>query len=371
MSAVRCHVAVVTGSRAEFGLLRPVIRAMQQNDSLRTSVIVAGSHLRGANPTRVEVENEFQVAAHIAMQEHGKSGRDEDVRAVGRGMIALADVYTQLKPDVVLVLGDRIEAFAAGAAAALQGIHLAHMHGGDRAEGVADESMRHALSKLAHIHCPATAISAQRLIKMGEQASAIYVVGSPAIDGVQSYAALGDERCHELGQPQIVVLHHPIGDDESAEYARMKTILKAARACGRVLVMAPNYDAGRNGIARAIEESGIHACPHLARNEFIGLLRRAVVLVGNSSAGLIECAALGVRCINIGSRQNGRECAGNVTDIANADCARIKTALEAAIKGGPWSGTHPFGSGNAGMQTAEVLGNIDLTSIPLRKLNAY
>ena len=162
------------------------------------------------------------------MQVPGESGRLADARALGRGIAVLADILATISPDIVLVLGDRIEAFAAASAAAIGGIRVAHIHGGDRAEGVADESMRHAITKLAHVHFPASAESAQRILSLGEQPATIHLVGSPSVDGLAAMPALGDARYGELGAPEFVFLMHPCGRSDDAEYADAAAALDAA-----------------------------------------------------------------------------------------------------------------------------------------------
>ena len=150
MSAQR-SVAVVTGSRADFGLLRPVMQAIDDHAQLALRVFTVGSHLLGAKPTREEVEASFEVERTIQMQRPGAASRIADAEALGRGISQLASCFQDSPPDVIVVLGDRIEAFAAASSGAIAGIRVAHLHGGDRAEGIADESMRHAISKLAHV----------------------------------------------------------------------------------------------------------------------------------------------------------------------------------------------------------------------------
>ncbi|MFN9973571.1 MAG: UDP-N-acetylglucosamine 2-epimerase, partial [Phycisphaerae bacterium] len=178
------RIAVVTGSRAEFGLLRPVMTAIAAQPTLELAVIAAGSHLLLPANTVHEVKQAFRVGAVVPMQQPGKHTRIDDAEALGRGIARFARTFYKMNVDCVVVLGDRIEAFAAASAAAIGGIRVAHIHGGDRAEGVADESMRHAITKLAHIHFPASAESAQRILGLGEHPSTVHLVGSPAIDGL-------------------------------------------------------------------------------------------------------------------------------------------------------------------------------------------
>ncbi|MDG2053759.1 MAG: UDP-N-acetylglucosamine 2-epimerase [Phycisphaerales bacterium] len=364
-------IVVVTGSRADFALLRPVMHAIKDHQDLSLHVFVVGSHLLGSKPTLKEVEACFDVEQTIEMQKPGPANRFRDAEALGRGITQLARAFHHSCPEVVVVLGDRIEAFAAASSAAIAGIRVAHLHGGDRAEGVADESMRHAISKLAHIHLTATKKSAQRLQAMGEDTDRIHVIGSPAIDDLQHFPALSDDDFERIGAPELIFLYHPTGQPDSTERARAASILQTAMRHGRVLALEPNYDAGRDGVMQAATDSDCRLIAHLPRHEFVGLLKRARCLIGNSSAGLIECAALGVSCINVGQRQSGRERSTNVIDLPEADDAMMDAALHSVKQGPTNNPEHPFGAGEAGKQAASILASFDLIKHAVTKRNTY
>jgi UDP-hydrolysing UDP-N-acetyl-D-glucosamine 2-epimerase len=381
MSTART-VVVVTGSRAEFGLLRPVMHAVREHPLLNLRVVVTGTHLLRPQRTLDEVAAEFELDAVIPMQRPWSPGRLADAEALGRGISGLTgwlgnEATRRGAIDVVVVLGDRIEAFAAAAAAAVGGVRVAHLHGGDRAPGIADEGLRHAITKLAHIHLPATERSAQRIRDMGEDPARIHVVGSPAMDGLDEVPALDDEAYDAVGQPEIVFLLHPSGNEASRERANAERLLAMCCQAGRVLAMHPNHDPGREGILAAITASSAPVREHLPRRDFIGLLRRARVLVGNSSAGLIECAALGVACVNVGPRQDGRERPANVIDAplpVSADGTQVKAAIARGLAQAPGRVNHPYGDGHdggAGARTARVLAAYDARQHPLAKRNTY
>lgn len=362
------RIAVVTGTRAEFGLLKPVMHAVRDRADLELLVIAAGSHLVQPAITFREVKAEFAVADSIPMQTVGRVGRWHDVESTGKGISRFARSFERLRPDVVVVLGDRIEAFAAAAAASIGGLPVAHLHGGDLAEGVADEAMRHAITKLAHIHFPATETSAARILRMGEPRGRVHVVGSPAIDGLAGIPAMDDQGARELGDPQAVLLLHPIGRPDEQEEAVASAALEAIGQ-RRTLCLMPNLDPGRAGIVRAIEAASAHAhvraVEHLKREAFVGLLRRQArsgvgVLVGNSSAGLIEAGAIGVPAVNIGARQAGRERGTNVVDAAGESAGAIADAIGRALELDRASITHPFGDGLTGPRVAEKLAGVNL-----------
>lgn len=387
-------ICIVTGSRAEFGLLRPVMRAVAAHKSLRLQVIIAGSHLLPPG-TGKEVEAEFgkHVADVVPMQgQASPRTRQLDALDTAEGMSGFASAFGHIRPEWVVVLGDRIEAFAAAAAASIGGYGLCHIHGGDRAEGVADEAMRHAISKLAHLHCAATASSAARLVKMGEPKARVHTVGSPAIDGLAEMAKangpLGWERDGGAeSMPDIVLLQHPAGLGERVERAWARAAVAACdRAAQRgVLALEPNYDAGREAISAVLADKMAQPAAkartpwvlaeHLPRGAFVGTLAGLAasggVLVGNSSAGLIEAAALGTAVVNLGPRQAGRECAGNVVDVAKADAGAIAAAI-AAVRRRKLRPAKLYGDGHAGERIAALLAKTDgCAALCLRKCNAY
>lgn len=356
-------VMVVTGTRAEFGLLRPVMHAIHAHPALELYVVAAGSHMVQPAVTFREVKAEFAIADSIPMQTAGKVGRLHDVESLGKGIARFGRSYDMNTPDMVVVLGDRIEAFAAAAAASVGGIPLAHIHGGDRAEGVADEAMRHAITKLAHVHFPASNTSAKRIVKMGEDPAQVYVVGSPALDGLDAINPLGDGAFAELGSPEVVVLMHPIGREDAEEAGTMRTVLESVND-KRVLVLHPNLDPGRRGIMDAIESAPIDVQVRagLPRDQFVGLLKRVGasggVLVGNSSAGLIEAAALGCPSVDIGDRQSGRERCEGWTMHAKESVESIRDAMGRVLDPGIERTTHPYGDGTSGVQIADLIAKV-------------
>lgn len=368
----RRTIVVITGTRAEFGLLKPIMHAIEEHRDLELVVLATGTHLLEPERTIDEVASCFVDVRRVEMQRAGESGQIDDARALGRGITNITEQLAAVVPAAVLVLGDRIEAFAGACAASAGGFLLAHVHGGDRAEGVADEAMRHAITKLAHVHLAATPQSAERIIAMGEPPDSVHIVGSPAIDGLTDTPPLEDARYRELGEPEIVMLMHPTGRDAAQEHADACVVIDACQQAGRTLWLHPNRDAGWEGIAQALTERSIEPVRHLPRPEFIGLLRRARVIVGNSSAGLIECAAIGVPCVNVGDRQSGRERTSNVIDVKHANPAALRWAIrEALARGVVPNPEHPFGTGDTGPLIADVIDRATRTPPPLRKRNSY
>lgn len=381
------RVAVITGTRAEFGLLKPVMRAIQDRKDLELLVIASGAHLIAPAETFREIRAAFPVAGIVPMQIAGKTGRAEDAEALARGVGRFTREFERLEPDWVLVLGDRIEPFAAVSAAAVAGFAVAHIHGGDRAEGVADEGLRHAITKLAHLHLPATQQSGERIIRMGEPPERVHVVGSPAMDGLDAVAAMGDAVMKGLaseagarpedgtGHPTVLFLMHPIGRPNEVEEAAAAHVLEGLKG-ERVLALHPNFDPGREGILRAVEAAGVPALPHVARGQLLALLARLAaskgVLVGNSSSGLIESAALRVPVVDIGPRQGGRERCGNVVHTDSERAQSVREAVKQVRALDLSRLAHPYGDGSTGPRIAGVLAETDPHEPGyLRKRNSY
>lgn len=372
------RVAVVTGSRADFGLLKPVMAAIDAHAQLELLVIAAGAHLIPPADSFRDVKAAFPIADSVPMQKPGRTTRPDDAEALGTGVSRLTRSFRAHEPDWVLVLGDRIEAFAAASAASVGGWALAHMHGGDRAEGVADESMRHAISKLANLHLAATQASADRLIRMGEKPEHVHVVGSPAIDGLEAIEPMPASEFATLGSPRALVLLHPTGRAVEAEEHTTATLLDALAALSLTpLALAPNHDPGRAGVLRTLTERLGHPQPHMRREKFVGLLKCLAatggVLVGNSSAGLIEAPALGCRVVDIGPRQNGRERPAGVLHAEDLTQPALERAILDALAAPPCDpAAHPYGDGKAGARAAGLLASVDPNNRGLlAKLNAY
>ncbi|MEM6554075.1 MAG: UDP-N-acetylglucosamine 2-epimerase [Planctomycetota bacterium] len=366
-------IAVVTGSRADFGLLLPVMQAIQAHPKLQLQTIAAGTHLISNSLADLKAAG-FPHDAKVSLQRRNKTGRTADALALAAGVSGFTHAFATLQPQLVLALGDRIEPFAAAAAATALGLRFAHLHGGDRAEGVADEALRHATAKLAHLHFPATTQSRRRLIRMGEHPDLIFNHGSPAIDALQNVTPAPDA-------PTLLLLHHPTGLDEKTEYQLTTNLLKATQKptdfirgpTPHRLILLPNHDPGRPAVLRAIAD---HTHPtevrdHLPRPEFLALLAGAKALVGNSSAGLIEAAALKTPAVNLGHRQRGRQRPASVIDCPHPTQTHIRQAIQQALNHHFRGRGHPYGNGTTGQQIAHTLATLSPADIPLAKHNTY
>lgn len=373
------RIAICTGSRAEFSLLTPVIRALTDHAAIDPLVLVAGSHLLPPALTKADVAALFPIAAEVPMQLPSITGRIADARALGRGVSGFADAFHHLAPHWVIVLGDRIEALAAALAASIGGIALTHIHGGDRAEGVADDAMRHAITKLAHLHCAATEESAQRIARMGEDPARIHTVGSPAIDTLADITPLDDAAFRDLGAPDTILLLHPVGNTDDAEDATARACL-AALDNRRILWLAPNADPGRDGIERARRAArsrpSLTLRDHLPAPVYRALIARLAagggLIVGNSSGALIEAAALRCPAVDLGPRQHHRQRGTNTIRVDDPSPDSIRDALTRALAIDRSRISHPFGDGHASQRIADLLAATDPSGLSLlRKINAY
>lgn len=351
--------------------MRSTLAAISAHRGLKLQIIATGMHLdHSRGYTLDEIGHVDAVIPWPANERREIS--------TGRAMAAISTALQSMKSDIVLVVGDRVEAFAAAAAGAIGGRVVAHVHGGDRALGQVDDSLRHAISKLAHIHFPATAESARRLLRMGEDRRRIHRVGSPGIDGILKDAAAWSKVSRRfpglVRRRYALTILHPVDSDERLEQRRAVGILRGLRSAGirQIVVIDPNNDPGAAGIMRAWREAGCIRATHLDRSRFLGLLRDAALLAGNSSAGIIEAAGFRTPVIDIGPRQLGRECA---KDVRHVDYSGVRGAA-ARIWNHGWPrrsrGRNPYHTnGRAGAAIAEILGRNMPKNKLLQKLIAY
>jgi GDP/UDP-N,N'-diacetylbacillosamine 2-epimerase (hydrolysing) len=376
-------ICFVTGTRADFGLMQSTLRAIQAHANLRLQIIATGLHLDPAHGRTINQirRDGFNIEATVAWKPAGNN-LTLLAQETGGATARLAAAYAKLNADIILVVGDRVEAFAAATAAHLSGKILAHVHGGDRAQGQVDDTLRHAITKLAHIHFPATKQSAQRIAKLGEDKWRIHQVGSPGIDGITKDASPWSAHWPiTLAQHRrkfALIVLHPTDADDALEYRRAKLLINACIDAGfpEIQGVYPNNDPGSAGIIRAIKEFSSDRAffnDNLYRDDFLGLLRDAAVLVGNSSAGIIEAASFGTPVLDIGPRQAGRERGQNVTTVPFRQAA-IRRALKQIWNDGHprrYPKSNPYGAGNTAQRIAKTLATIAITPTLKKKLIAY
>ncbi len=379
------RVCFVTGTRAEFGLMATTLQAVRDHAALELQIVVTGMHLDPAHGDGLKAirRQGWKVDAVTPWRRSSGSSRCFNACNTGYAMAGLAKAFERLGSDIVLVLGDRVEAFAAAAAAHVGGQIVAHVHGGDRAMGQVDDAMRHAITKMAHVHFPATRDSARRIARMGEDGWRIHGVGSPGVDGIVEAAAEQEEIADEFPglspRRYALVLLHPVDGDCELERKRAAGVLRGVRSVPfeKIVIVYPNNDPGCRGIIDCWESAAgrerVVVRRDVRRDVFLGLLRDAAVLVGNSSSGIIEAASFGTPVLDVGWRQLGRERSGNVV---NVDYSPVKIAqrLEQIWSGGNVRRSRAknvYGAGRAGYNIAEILATMPMDERMRPKLIAY
>lgn len=362
-------IAVITGTRADYGIYSPLLKRIREHPELTLSLVVVGMHFLeefGCTVTEIEKDG-FKIDAKITGL-YSRDSRFDMARSVGEGVIKLAEALEKSSPDVVVVLGDRGEMLAAAVAATYLGIPIAHIHGGE-VSGSVDGVVRHAITKLAHIHLAATEKSAERIIRMGENPDFVFVVGAPGLDSVIQGVSAPPGALQKYGidkqTPYVLVVQHPVTTEvESAQEQMQCTLEAVAQVQQQAIVIYPNADAGGRKMIEVIKEYGrtvqcIKSFPSIPHTEYLWLLRGASCMVGNSSSGIIEAPSLGVPVVNIGTRQAGRERAHNAVDTGY-DTQEIKKALEKALYDTSFREEvkrceNPYGDGHASERIIEIL----------------
>ena len=373
------RIAYLTGTRADFGLMQATLSTIHAQGDMALSIYATGMHLDPAlGNTIAEVESSGLPTPILIPVESGTPSGALTATNIGHIIIRLVAAFAADRPDIVLLLGERGEMLAAAIAAIHLNIPIAHIHGGERS-GTVDESVRHAISKLAHLHLVATQQSRERLISMGEREDLIIIVGAPGLDGIAARASAADVfSCHGLdnNRPIALFIFHPVLQEADDAPAGATVALEALVAAGlQILALKPNSDAGSTGIIAVLErfaaEGKLALLTHLPRGEYLSAMRQASILVGNSSSGIIEAASFGTPVLNIGSRQNLRERNANTIDVST-DPAAIAAGIEQAIKRGRLPALNIYGDGATAGRIVSVLRKLDLADPRLMgKVNVY
>lgn len=379
-------VAVVTGTRAEYGILYPVLKVIEQHPKLQLLLIATGMHLSHEfGYTVQELEKDgFHIDAKVDMLLSNDT-LPAMSKSIGIGIIGLAQTWEQVEPDIIVVLGDRVEPLAAAISGSYMNILIAHIHGGDTGKGGLDESARHAITKFAHIHFPATKESAERVIKMGEDKWRVHIVGSPSLDVILNKKLLSAEALKEklgidLSRPLILLIQHPVTTQVDEAAGQMRETLEAiVELAYPAVLIYPNSDAGGRRMIEVIKEFEkyplIKTFPSLPRWQYLSLMKVASVMVGNSSSGIIEAPSLGVPVVNIGIRQEGREQGKNVIDVGHNKQEIIK-CIEKTLTDDKFlkevkKCENPYGDGKASQRIAEILSKVEITPELLQKKITY
>ena len=362
------RICVVTGGRADYGALAPVMRAIQASPSLDLLTVAAGMHLSAVYGNTVDeiVADCFTVDGRVEVLPASDSGLDVAF-AVSDGVAGFARTFAELAPDAVLVLGDRFEIFAAVTAATLLKLPVIHLCGGDVSEGAVDDVLRHAMTKMAHLHFATNEHSAARIRQMGEAPANVHVVGSPGIDAIVQFDFLDRGEIEsrlgfKLRRKNLLITFHPVTMADDLGTGELAALLEALASLGsdigQIFTM-PNADAGGRGIAAMIENFVAGADNRIARKSlgqalYLSLLREADAVVGNSSSGLSEAPSLNTPTLDIGARQKGRLSGSSVAHCPG-DAQAIRTGIDTLFGKQVSDFTNPYGDGQSAVRIISVL----------------
>ncbi len=378
-------IAVITGTRAEYGLLFWIIKGIHESAELELQLIVTGMHLSPEFGLTVkEIENDgFTIVERVEML----LSSDTEVAiatSMGLGMIGFARAFDRLRPDIVLVLGDRFEISAAVSVAVPFGIPVAHIHGGESTEGVMDELFRHAITKMSNIHFPSTLKYADRIIQMGEHQERVFCFGAPGLDSIHKLKLLKkQELSNKLKLPVErqwgVLTYHPVAHEDSSGKNQIETLLNTVKGFSEIywIITLPNADTGSRAIIKAIEVF-VHENPEIACSfsslgqlRYLSLLTNATIMVGNSSSGLIEAPSFELPVVNIGDRQKGRIRAANVIDAPTCDKNILEIAMDKAVskefRDSIQGLKNPYGDGHTSEKIVEILRTVSLSDMPKKQ----
>ncbi|MCM8761206.1 MAG: UDP-N-acetylglucosamine 2-epimerase [Candidatus Omnitrophica bacterium] len=378
-------IAVVTGSRAEYGHLYWIIKSINEDPGLSLLLIVTGMHLSSDFGSTVNqiIKDGFPIAAKVNIL----SSSDTEgaiAKAMGMGIIKFARIYEKIKPDIIVLLGDRFEILSAAAAAMPFRIPIAHIHGGESTEGLIDELIRHAITKMSHVHFASNRQYRSRIIQMGENPANVFCFGAPGLDNVRKLKLLGRKELEEVlnipPEKKIgVVTYHPVTLEERTASHQMEELLRSLNSFDGLywVFTSPNTDTGWTTIAERIraftkrfpESSGQFIS--LGQVKYLSLLKHASVMVGNSSSGLIEAPSFKLPVVNIGDRQKGRIRASNVIDVSVCEEKAITRAIKIALSPDFIRSLrylrNPYGQGSASTYIVDRLKRIELGEYLIKK----
>ncbi len=369
-------ILYISGTRADYGLMRQTLLAISKSPKLDLEILACGMHIMPefGNTISEIKKDKFKVQAMAAV--YKKDDPASTVGFIGELLKKLPEKIKKIRPNIILLAGDRAEALAAAVGAAYLRIPVAHVHGGDKSMTV-DDVVRHTITQLASIHFPATKKSGERILGMGEEKWRINVVGAPGLDGILKSTLASPKEISkkydiDLKKPLILVIQHPVSEQISQAVSQMQATMSAIKELGlQTIVIYPNADAGGRAMIKVIEAHRkypfIKIYKNISRADFLGLMRVARAMVGNSSSGIIEAPSFYLPVINVGIRQQGRERAGNVIDV-NHKKEEIKKAMTRAMYAKKFiamvkKSKSPYGNGTASNKIAKILENVDIKKL--------
>ena len=373
-------ICVITGSRAEYGLLSGLMNVIKADEELQLQVIATNMHLSPEfGLTYREIENDgFHIDRKVEMLLSSDSSNGT-AKSVGLGTIGFADAFEELHPDVILILGDRYEMLSIVSAATLYKIPIAHLHGGEITEGAYDNGIRHAITKLSHLHFASTEEYRKRIIQMGEQPEYVFNVGALGIENIKKIQPLSKQELEkslnfEMGDKCLLVTYHPVTLENHTAAEQIDNIINALDSFKdyRIIFTYPNSDTdGRIIIEKISLYVNSHkdkaiALPSLGLKRYLSALRYVKAVIGNSSSGIIEVPSFGISTLNIGDRQKGRLAAKSVINCGTTT-DEIKTGLFNAISMDCSNISNPYEKQDTAKQILKVLKEINLSEIIRKK----
>ncbi|MFZ5354291.1 MAG: UDP-N-acetylglucosamine 2-epimerase [Bacillota bacterium] len=366
-------IAIVTGSRADYGLLYPLIIELQKDDIFKVSLIVTGMHLSKEHGYTLDniKRDGIKIEYTVDLEQQGDSTMDVS-RAISKGIEGFSNVFEHNPFDLVLILGDRYELWSVCLAAVLYHIPIAHIHGGEATEGAMDEYIRHSITKLSAIHFPSIKIYGDRIIQMGENPNRVHVVGALGIDNIKntelmSIYELSEHLNFDFSNNQVALLtYHPVTMEDYAESAKQITeILEAvSKTQLKALVTMPNSDMGGLEIYKKIQTYTTNMpekfilLKNLGQKAYLSAMKHSKLMIGNSSSGIIESASFKLPVVNIGTRQAGRLKPVNVVDCSCEEesiAEAINYALSDEFYSKIQSIENPYGDGNTAKKIVNIL----------------
>jgi len=376
-------VCVITGSRAEYGILYWLMREIVDDPALELQFIVTGTHLASGfgDTLAAIVDDGFRIDAKVDI--HPDDDTPAGVsRSLGLCVGGMADAFARLRPDIVIVQGDRYEMLGAAAAAVIARIPIAHIHGGELTEGAIDDAFRHAITKMAHYHFVSAEPYRARVIQLGEQPERVFTVGAPGIDNIGNLDLLHlDALARDLGialdGPYFLVTYHPVtlsGTDPAQAIGELLAALDEFPDCPAIIT-GVNADPGHDAIARAIAayaaENPARVSYHasLGQLRYLSAMKHAACVLGNSSSGIVEAPAMKVPTVNVGARQRGRVRAASVIDCDETRggiAAALAQALSPAFREALPATDSPYGHGGASKRIKDLLATLTLDGIAMK-----
>ena len=376
-------ICVVTGTRAEYGLLYWLMKEIQADENLDLQLIVTGMHLSPEfGFTFKEIEKEFLINKKIEILLSSDTSIGIS-KSMGLAQISFAEAYAELAPDIVVLLGDRFEIFSAASAAMISRIPIAHIHGGEITEGAFDEAIRHSITKMSHLHFVATKVYRQRVIQLGEDPEKVYNFGAPSLDNICNIKLLSKEEFEKsidfkLGNKNLLVTFHPVTLEQNTEKEQFQQLLNAFDELDdtHIIFTKANADIGGRSINMMID-SYVLANPNrsiafasLGQVRYLSALKYIDAVVGNSSSGLIEAPSFNIGVVNIGDRQKGRIKAGNVIDC-EPDKKQIKSSISriytTEFQQVLSDLSNPYGVGGASKKISSILSSHTLENLLKKK----